>query len=86
DNWLTDIEYGGSSFFNMASFLSAGIRDTIHSYRPNWLNFNSDNYPARGGITQPVKRANVRGLLHCQVVAVGFWFNWLKVASRFLAN
>ncbi|WP_208733270.1 hypothetical protein, partial [Vibrio ouci] len=49
DNWLTDIEYGGSSFFNMASFLSAGIRDTIHSYRPNWLNFNSDNYPARGG-------------------------------------
>ncbi|MEZ8056257.1 hypothetical protein AB6E16_22860, partial [Vibrio atlanticus] len=19
-------------------------------YRPNWLNFNSDNYPARGGV------------------------------------
>ncbi|WP_208733330.1 hypothetical protein, partial [Vibrio ouci] len=56
DNWLTDIEYGGSSFFNMASFLSAGIRDTIHSYRPNWLNFNSDNYPARGGFSDaPMK-------------------------------
>ncbi|EGU44311.1 hypothetical protein VIOR3934_12732, partial [Vibrio orientalis CIP 102891 = ATCC 33934] len=29
---------------------------------------------------------NVRGLLHCQVVAVGFLFNWLKVAFRFLVN
>ncbi|MEZ9133881.1 hypothetical protein AB4113_19270, partial [Vibrio breoganii] len=37
----------GSSFFNIASFLSTEIRDTITLYRPNWLNFNSDNYPAR---------------------------------------
>ncbi|MFA0579936.1 hypothetical protein AB4570_22800, partial [Vibrio sp. 10N.222.49.F1] len=35
--------------FNIASFLSTEIRDTITLYRPNWLNFNSDNYPARGG-------------------------------------
>ncbi|MGR2845374.1 hypothetical protein, partial [Vibrio vulnificus] len=21
-------------------------------YHPNWLNFNSDNYPARGGLSQ----------------------------------
>ncbi|MFI3275221.1 hypothetical protein, partial [Vibrio sp.] len=39
----------GNSFFNITSFLSCEKRDTITLYRPNWLNFNSDNYPARGG-------------------------------------
>ncbi|MFI3276032.1 inovirus-type Gp2 protein, partial [Vibrio sp.] len=38
-----------NSFFNITSFLSCEKRDTITLYRPNWLNFNSDNYPARGG-------------------------------------
>jgi len=33
----------------MASFLSTEIRDTITLYHPNWLDFNSENCPARLG-------------------------------------
>ncbi|MEZ9612228.1 hypothetical protein AB4239_10850, partial [Vibrio sp. 10N.286.45.C10] len=45
------------------SFLSTEIRDTITLYRPNWLNFNSDNYPARGGNQHTGKSQLIEGLL-----------------------
>ncbi len=37
-------------------------------------------------ISQPVKHANIRGLLHLQVVSVGFLFSWLKVALSAFAK
>ncbi|MGR2845294.1 hypothetical protein, partial [Vibrio vulnificus] len=36
-------------------------------YHPNWLNFNSDNYPARGGFF---------GCLNCVLELVCVEFRW----------
>ncbi|WP_206604296.1 hypothetical protein, partial [Vibrio vulnificus] len=43
----------------------------LSHYHPNWLNFNSDNYPARGGnrVGQGITN-NLRGIPN----AWHFWF------------
>ncbi len=48
ESLLTDIEYGGSSFFNMAFFFMLEYETRLTNYRPHGLNFSSVNYPAKG--------------------------------------
>lgn len=46
---VTDIECGGHNFFNTASFFQQNNESDDPYAALNWLNFNSNNYSARGG-------------------------------------